>query len=294
MMTRALIPGVLIATVAFAGPVSSAEPAPPVPTLEAQGIERPIVLDGATDDWSGISGLEVPLSGQGGADSVELRAAIHNDRIYVLAIWDDPSEDKLHKPYKWNEATQSYERTEAMEDRFALSMAMSGEFTANKIGGSEFTADVWHWKADRSNSVGLAHDKSWRVSRTPFEGSRAFETGNGDVVFLERPSDAGDRLYKPVRYYVKQDEIMPLYEVNGAARGSIADVRAKGVWRDGRWYLELSRRLDTGHDDDAVIPASGTIPFAVAVFDGVSNNLVDGGMHSVSELVLLDTRAASS
>jgi hypothetical protein len=87
---------------------------------------------------------------------------------------------------------------------------------------------------------------------------------------------------------------MPLYELNSEARGSITDVNAKGVWRDGRWYLELSRRLDTGHDDDAVIPANGTIPFAIAVFDGVSNNMVDGGAHSVSNLLILETRAASS
>jgi hypothetical protein len=289
MPTRAVLPAVMIAAAALASPASGAPQ-----TLTAHVLGHPIRLDGQIDDWQDVAGVVVPLSGTGGAERVELRAAIRGDRIYVLAIWDDPSKSDLHKPFQWDEAAQSYEKTEAMEDRFALTLRIDGDFTANKLDGSEFTADCWHWKAHRSNPAGLAHDKWWRVSRTPFERSRAFQTPSGDTVHLARPSDAGDQLYKVVNYHLKQRDIMPLYEVNREARGSIADVNARGVWRDGRWYLELSRRLNTGHDDDAVIPADGRVPFAVAVFDGVSNNLVDGGMHSVSELLVLETRAASS
>lgn len=289
MPTRTLLSGVVtVAATLAAGPAFSAPQ-----TLTAHAIDHPIRLDGQIDDWQGVAGTSVPLSGKGGADRVELRAAIRGDRVYLLAIWDDPSKSDLHKPYQWDEASHAYEKTENMEDRFALAMRMGGDFTANKLDGSEFTADVWHWKAHRSNPAGLAHDKWWRVSRTPFDKSRAFETPDGQTVHIARPSDAGDPLYKVVRYHVRQRAIMPLYEVNREARGSNADVNAMGVWRDGRWYLELSRRLDTGHDDDAVIPANGTIPFAIALFDGVSNNLVDGGMHSVSELLILETRPAS-
>jgi hypothetical protein len=290
MPIRAVFPGFLIATATLAATPALSAPQ----TLTAGTIDHPIRLDGQIDDWQGVPGITVALSGTGGADEIELRAAIRDDRIYVLAIWDDAAKSELHKPYQWSEASQSYEKTEQMEDRFALSMRITGDFTANKLDGSEFTADVWHWKANRSNPIGLAHDKSWRVSQTPFDQSRAFETQSGTTVHLARPSDSGDQLYKVVRYYVKDRDVMPLYELNKEARGSIADVAASGVWRNGRWYLELSRRLDTGHDDDAVIPANGTIPFAIALFDGVSNNLVDGGMHSVSEMLVLETQAASS
>ncbi len=82
---------------------------------------------------------------------------------------------------------------------------------------------------------------------------------------------------------------MPRYQVNMNARGSIADVKAKGVWRNGRWYLEIARKLDTGHPDDAVIPASGSIEIAVAAFDAVG-----GAKHSVSEKFVLRTQGGSS
>ncbi|MGH6921946.1 MAG: hypothetical protein ACREJ0_30120, partial [Geminicoccaceae bacterium] len=178
MPTRAFLPGVMFASaILAAGPAFSAPQ-----TLTAQAIDHPIRLDGQVHDWQGVTGIIVPLSGEGGADRAELRAAIRGDRIYVLAIWDDPSESDLHKPYRWNEASHTYEKTDAMEDRFAISMRMSGDFTANKLDGSEFRADVWHWKAHRSNQAGLAHDKSWRVSRTPFERSRAFQTASGETV----------------------------------------------------------------------------------------------------------------
>jgi Ethylbenzene dehydrogenase len=284
----------LLPAVGLIGAAELAAAPPAEQTLEARQVDHAIVLDGEIDDWADIAGITVPLSGTGGADRVELKAALRGERIYVLAVWDDPTENNLHKPYVWNEELQAYEKTEVMEDRLAISFAMRGNFSADKLDGSEFETDVWHWKASRSNPAGLAHDKYWKVSRTPFEGSRAFESPNGGMVHLARPSDAGDWLYKHVRYFLKQADVMPLYEVNMHPKGSIADVQARGVWREGRWYLELSRALSTGHEDDTVIPASGSIEMALAAFDGVSHNVVDGGMHSVSAKLRLRTLSPSS
>jgi hypothetical protein len=284
----------LLPAVGLIGAAEVAAAPPAEQTLEARQVDHAIVLDGEIDDWADIAGITVPLSGTGGADRVELKAALRGDRIYVLAVWDDSTENNLHKPYVWNDELQAYDKTETMEDRLAIAFALRGDFSANKLDGSEYEADVWHWKASRSNPAGLAHDKYWKVSRTPFEGSRAFETPSGETIHLARPSDAGDWLYKHVRYFLKQADVMPLYEVNMHPQGSIADVRARGVWREGRWHLELSRALSTGHDDDTVIDASGTVEIAVAAFDGVAFNVVDGGMHSVSAKLRLRTLSPSS
>ena len=132
----------------------------------APTISHGITLDGDTADWDGIAGITVPLSGNGGVDSVELKSVVHGDMIY---------------------------------------------------------------------------------------------------------------------------DVMPRYEVKMNPQGSIADVRANGVWRDGRWYLELARKLDTGHADDAVIPAIGSIAIAVAAFDHV-----DGKNHSVSETLVVKTGGPAS
>lgn len=257
--------------------------------LTAAVPSQEIVLDGQIGDWDGIEAISVPLAGRGGVDAVELRAAVKNGRIYVLAVWDDSSENILHKPYRWNEAAGKYKKDKQKEDRFALTFKMSGKFSANKIDGTPFEADVWHWKASRSNPAGIAHDKFWKVSKKPFKKSKEWPTPDGGVVYLARKSDQGSRLYKPFKYNTKQEDLMPRYDVNLKPEGSIADIKAKGVWREGRWYLELSRALDTGHADDAVINPSGTIEFAVAAF-----NNVDGRKHSVSDVLVLRTTGSGS
>jgi hypothetical protein len=255
--------------------------------LAVQSTGSAIEVDGDLGDWSAIEGITVPLTGKGQVDSVELKAVVRGDRIYIMALWDDTTESRLHKPYRWDEATQSYRRTNQLEDRFAVTLAMTGDFSESKLSGGEFTADVWHWKASRSDPVGVAHDKMWRVSRTAFPKAKEFSGPRGVAIFVARPSDQGDRLYRPVKYTERAEEIMPRYEINPSAKGSIADVEAKGVWRDGRWHLEMSRKLDTGNPDDAVIPKVGEIEIAVAGF-----NDVDGRRHSTSGKIILRTVAS--
>ena len=267
-------------------------PAQAETTINAARLKAPITLDGNIDDWAGIAPVTVPLSevGRKGGhvSSVEIRTAVHGDMFYMLAVWEDSDESKLHKPYRWDEASQSYKATKIGEDRFMVSLPMEGPFTDNKLDGSEFTADVWYWKSQRSNTAGLAHDKNWRVSPEPFKKAERFRGPDGNTVYLKRSSDAGDKLYSSLKYDTKEDELMPRYKVNTAAQGSIADVKARGVWRNGRWYLELARKLDTGHDDDAVIPAAGTIEISFAVSNGTT-----GGDHSVSVKYMLNTRLGS-
>lgn len=254
--------------------------------LKAQAAGPAITVDGDTAEWNEIKGITVPLAGRGGVDFVEMKAAVRGDRIYLLAVWEDSTESRLHKPYRWDDAVQAYSRTKQLEDRFAVTLAMTGDFSESKLSGAEFTADVWHWKASRSDPAGVAHDKMWRVSRTEFPKAKKFKTADGQTVYIARPSDKGDRLYRPVKYESRAEDVMPRYEVNLAPVGSIADVQAKGMWRDGRWYLEMSRKLDTGNPDDAVIPQSGRIEIAVAAF-----NDVDGRYHSTSDKIVLEIDA---
>lgn len=265
------------------GPATAAEPL----ILTVQSTVSAIEVDGDIGEWRAVEGITVPLTGKGQVDSVELKSVVRGDRIYIMALWDDTTESRLHKPYKWDEAAQTYRRTNQLEDRFAVTLAMSGDFSASKLSGAEFTADVWHWKASRSDPAGIAHDKMWRVSRTAFPKAKEFSGPQGVAIYVARPSDQGGRLYRPVKYTEYAEEIMPRYEINLSAKGSIADVEAKGVWLDGRWHLEMSRKLDTGNPDDAVVPRIGEIEIAVAAF-----NDVDGRKHSTSGKIILRTAAS--
>jgi len=67
----------------------------------------------------------------------------------------------------------------------------------------------------------------------------------------------------------------------GTPTGSAADVRAKGVWRDGRWTVELQRRLFTGHDDDTRFEPARRYKMAISTHDR------SGDMDKASDVVEL-------
>ena len=157
------------------------------------------------------------------------------------------------------------------EDRLAMQFQISGEFTPDWRSVQESTADMWHWKSVRSNPIGLVHDKVIQISSSRLLRASEIEGHNGPVYVL-RSSDAGEKLYGTKRYSKKDKAVMPKYILNPNASGSIADIRAKGVWSNGRWHLELRRKLNTGHDDDVVFRPGETIKGAIAVFDGSEND----------------------
>lgn len=279
---KTIIPAIAISCAAVLAPLAAAQAET---VLTAPTSSQAITVDGDAAEWAGITGITVPVKGKGNVDSVDLKATVHGDKIYILAVWKDATESALHKPYKWDDAKQAYGRTKQLEDRLAFSFAMSGAFTANKVDGSAYSADVWHWKAARTNPAGVAHDKMHVVSTEKPEGkSKKLKSDNGGSVYLLRPSDEGGKLYKSTKYDAKDKDVMPRYKVTENPTGSIADIQAKGVWKDGVWTLEIARKLDTGNKDDAVIPANGTIEFAIAAF-----NDVDGRDHSTSEKITLKT-----
>ena len=41
----------------------------------------------------------------------------------------------------------------------------------------------------------------------------------------------------------------------------------QGVWDDGKWTLEMLRKLDTSYDDDANLSVKQSYDTAIAVFD---------------------------
>ena len=71
---------------------------------------------------------------------------------------------------------------------------------------------------------------------------------------------------------------MPKYIVNAGAKGSIADIKAKGVWKNGMWTLELKRKMNTGHGDDIAFKKGQAIKGGIAVFDRTGDD-----DHAISE-----------
>jgi len=241
-------------------------------TIKVLPLSAPPVLDGDGSDWLDIPGTVVRLrknkaDGETPTRSVLIKGGVHGDYVSFYIEWQDSSEDVLHRPWVWDARKKKYGKGAQREDRLAIQFATGGDYSTDWFSGHEFTADMWHWKASRSNPLGLAHDKSTEVSTRKILRSYKGTTEGGQPVYVARPSDSGDELYSTRRYRAYVQNVMPRYAISDSVTGSVADVEARGVWADGIWHLELRRKLDTSHADDVVFSRGEQVIGGLAVFD---------------------------
>lgn len=252
----------------------------PVPLLST-----PPVIDGVGGEWEKQESVNVslrninPLS-EMKTDFVSVSAGIYGDNIYFYLVWSDETEDLSHKSWVWSKKKKKYTRDTDREDRMAMQFEISGDYSTNWFSGNEFYADMWHWKSSRSNPLRLVHDKSTRVSKTKLLRAYQHTNESGEIIYLARPSDAGDKLYSSKRYHANRGERVPKYILNENITGSVADVEAMGKWSNGRWHLELRRALNTGHDDDVVFKLGDSIEGGIAIFDHSEND-----DHAISDVL---------
>ena len=247
-------------------------------TVPIYALSSAPTVDGDAADWGDLPATIVPLrktkpDSVVRAESVAIRGGTYDDRVYLFVEWRDDAEDVVHKPWVWNGESNKYIKGPQREDRLAVQFSRDQNYSTDWRSGAAFTADTWHWKASRSNPLGLAHDKSLMISRSKLLRAYRLDLADGSSVYIARPSDSGDKLYQTKRYRRFDRPLMPKYLLTPSPSGSVVDVAARGVWADGRWRLELSRKLSTGNDDDVALPQQpGTMLGGIAVFDRSEND----------------------
>jgi Ethylbenzene dehydrogenase. len=214
---------------------------------------------------------------------VVLRALHTDDTLYVLAQWPDDTKSDMRDPYIWNESKKDYDRPSKPDDQFSLEFPMSGEFNIRMLTlVHEYTADVWHWKAGRGNPVGWVDDKRHIISQKPMKNGVEYLMGGHGTVYIARLMDEGTPSYslksKPESF---EDTIVDSFEQRQPS-GSLADIQGKGIHDGKSWTLEMSRKFNTGHDDDAPIDPAKENICAIAI---LNDELYWD--HSVSSVITL-------
>ena len=150
--------------------------------------------------------------------------------------------------------------------------------------------DLWHWKAARSAPYHHADD-SWltvagrptgsyretgRISDAGDGGDVRNETGDGSMPrYMQDParnaSAPGFLLLEEaveIKDYatLRSGTVIP-FRLPRRPSGSRFDVKALSQYGNGAWTVMLSRKLNTGHDDDVAFDPRRSYSFAMAVFD---------------------------
>lgn len=236
--------------------------------------------------WDACQPLEVIVSEALGGDHpfpVTLRAMHTERRIYLLASWPDSTCDDLFDPYVRNLSRECYERRPVHDDQFAVKFPLSGDFAVSMATATHsYTADVWHWKAGRGNELGHADDLRHEVSQEPLPDGVRIRLYGDQVCYVARVPDPGRAPYRLCPPPLTLDADIVSSFVCQEPSGSRGDVLGRGRHDGEGWNLELSRALDTGYPDDAVLPLLGEIPFAIAVLDHEA-----GSDHAVSMILSL-------
>ncbi len=280
-------------------------------TLVAKGSLTAPVIDGEVDEVWNDAQMITTLKG------VELKAIYDDNNIYFLAQWEDghnlytgsaePSNSVKNK--WWTNQNGDWSQS-GNEDRFAFL------FDAGDANGAscakmchstgehktaDGNADVWHWKAARTNPIGVADDKWWSTSgrgsdsktisaysdNKSSEGNYPLYSGPiTDNYFIIIPEGSSvDSLETNI---VNTNEY-PGYILNANADGSrFADVISKGIFdpTSGKWTLELKRAFDTGNNDDVLFTNNSEVKFTTATFDntggGHASQGIDVGVYTLS------------
>ena len=257
--------------------------------------------------WQKAKAVEIPFEGKekfaGKKASVTTRALYTDDGIFLLFNWKD--EAKSVTKDAWTFDGQKWEHRKGNEDRIALlfevnrinNFATKGcaitchgppgaptkQFKFATASAAE-KGDLWHWKAARSDPYKHADD-TWLTAAGEKTG-RMNDAGSGGDVKNEvedkskprlmqdpnkKPSAPGFLLVEEAveikDYSVFKPGDVITYQMPKKPEGSRADIKALSNHADGQWTLMLSRKLDTGNEDDVAFNVKKSYSFAMALFD---------------------------
>jgi hypothetical protein len=175
-----------------------------------KSVESEPALDPQASFWLGVEALKL--------DGMELKAVHSAKSVFVHVQWNCEVESRMHSPWKWDAARKLYAPGDEQEDRLELRWTNGGGI-----------ADIWLWRAGRTDPAGFADD---------------LHAAGGSVEF-----DSGTLCWRQNIPGAFAGAVLPRF-VQRTPTESAADVRAKGVWREGRWCVVFARVLDTGNPDD--------------------------------------------
>jgi hypothetical protein len=151
-------------------------------------------------------------------------------------------------------------------------------------------ADLWHWKSVRSNPVEFTEDgfvienpkKEPEKGRKRDAGNKPYKAGDNRTkdkkgpAFMQDPTKKAsipgsllksETITLTSAHTHKEGDWLPGYVLNTSWKDSFGDIKTEGVWKTGKWTLMMSRKLDTGYDDDVQYNTRKKYSFSLAVFD---------------------------
>lgn len=237
--------------------------------LLCPAVDEAPVIDGVAGEVAWTSAKRITTLDFSSQRTITICAVHTSETIFFMVKFLDISPSTTHKSFGWDQQAGIYKPSNDREDMFVFKWSMQGlDADLTLRGYRPHRADLWFWKACRTNPVGYADDK-WQSCSPRKQAAHSKEiissSGEGPM-YLLRSGDSGRSAYQekiPLDY---RGPFAPRF-TNRQPTGSRADISARGCWRDGIWTVEFARKLDTGHDDDVTFTVGGKYLFIVSCYE---------------------------
>jgi hypothetical protein len=236
-------------------------------TLVCKKIQQTPVLDGVADEPAWTQAEAITTLDFSSQRPIELRSFHDGQTIYMLARYPDQAASVTHKSWMWDSNEKVYKPGMDREDMLVLKWLLTGDslyLAADKV--VPHTSDIWFWKAARTNPSGYVDDKIDSVSTENGKDAAPIKSDKYGTLYLYRPGDKGKCAYTEETVFEYHGDCISSF-TPAVPDGSRADIRGIGVWKDGYWTIEMSRKLDTGNADDVAFASGGKYPFAATLYE---------------------------
>ena len=235
-------------------------------TLVSIPIDAAPVIDGRANESFWEAAPAITTLDYSSQRPITLRSAHGKGEIFFLVSFPEEFPQETHKTWVWDRKEEVYREGTDREDVFIFKWSMSGNGVDLRLREPmPHKADIWFWKAFRTNPAGYADDKGQGVSTKGGPMARKLQSAKYGTLFFERWGDTGKPPWEEKVFYDFQGDRLAQFAPRQPT-GSRGDVRAKGAWAKGQWTIEFARKLKTGHDDDVVFTPGASYLFAVACY----------------------------
>ncbi len=223
--------------------------------------------------WDGAQPLEIPMTAQniavpqggGSIPAVVVRALHDRDNVYFRMEWQDATQNGM------TIASQDF------RDGAAIEFPAKGVSTVPSfcMGQPNGNVNIWHWKADWQADIDNGYVSvqqqypDMAVDYYDFEKEDTFLSGRA----------AGNLMSAAKRTSPVEDLVAKGFGTLTTAVDQ--DVKGKGVWQDGKWYVIFSRSMETKGDVYTPFNPGQITNVAFAVWDGAKQER--NGLKSVSQ-----------
>lgn len=224
-------------------------------------------IDGLSDDTVWQTAPSVTVLDYASQRPITVKSVHTNDEIFLLVQYPDAAPSETHKSLGWDYGDEIYKQLNDREDLCVIKWSMVGNKVNLSLQRAEpHTADVWFWKAKRTNPIGYADDKYDLLTKTQSKQSNPISSQNNEILYLQRIPDEGEAPFKEQLVFEYQGDVISQY-VYQTPTGSHADVKAKGLWDNGFWMIEFARKLNTGYQDDIAFIPGQTYLFGIGLYE---------------------------